>query len=42
MSAWAVSHIPPILMLAGLIALITGGALMLQMLFRRRFPLWLR
>lgn len=39
MSAWAVSHIPPLLLLVGLIVLITGGALVLQMLFRRRFPM---
>lgn len=39
MSAWAVSHIPPLLMLAGLVVLIAAGALVLQMLFRRRFPL---
>ncbi len=39
MSAWAVSHIPPLAMLVCLIVLITGGALVLQMLFRRRFPL---
>lgn len=39
MSAWAVTHIPPLLLLIGLIVLIAGGALLLQMLFRRRFPL---
>ena len=39
MSAWAVTHIPPLLLLVGLIVLITGGALVLQKLFRRRFPL---
>lgn len=41
MSVWAVNHIPPLLMLVGLILLITGGALVLQMLLRRRFA-WLR
>ncbi|MBU3749687.1 MAG: DUF4239 domain-containing protein [Mycobacterium sp.] len=39
MSAWVVSHIPPLALLVGLIVLIAGGAVALQVLLRRRFAL---
>jgi hypothetical protein len=37
-SAWIVSHVPALLVLLGLIVLIAGGAVVLQTLVRRRFP----
>lgn len=38
MTGWIVSHIPPGLLLVGLIVLISGGAMVLVMLVRRWFP----
>jgi Protein of unknown function (DUF4239) len=38
MSWWIVNHIPPWLLLTGLIVLIAGGAALLQRYVRRRFP----
>jgi hypothetical protein len=37
-SAWLVSHLPSWLLLVGLVVLITGGAVLVQLLVRRRFP----
>lgn len=38
MSGWIVSHIPPGLLLVGLIVVIAGGAMLLVMWVRRQFP----
>lgn len=38
MSGWIVSHIPPGLLLVGLIVMIAGGAMLLVAVVRRRFP----
>ena len=38
LSAWIVSHVPAGLLLAGLIVVIAGGAVVLQVLVRGRFP----
>jgi hypothetical protein len=38
MSGWAVSQIPPGLLLVGLIVVIAGGAMLLVKWVRRRFP----
>jgi hypothetical protein len=38
MSGWLVSHVPPGLLLVGLIVVIAGGAMLLAKVVRRRFP----
>ena len=38
MSLWIVSNIPPLLLLLGLVAVIAGGAVLIQGFVRRRFP----
>jgi hypothetical protein len=38
MSLWLVAHIPAWLLLIGLIVLVAGGAVLIQMYLRRRFP----
>ena len=38
MSGWLVSHVPPGLLLVGLIVVIAGGAMLLATVVRRRFP----
>ncbi|WP_245905876.1 bestrophin-like domain [Mycolicibacterium palauense] len=38
MSAWLVSRVPPPLLLLGLIVLVAGGAVLIQMYVRRRYP----
>ena len=38
MTAWAVSHVPPFWLMTGLVLLIAGGGVVLQMVLRRRFP----
>jgi hypothetical protein len=37
-SLWMVSHIPPLLLLLGLVLVIAGGAVLIQRFVRRRFP----
>ncbi|CAN5487858.1 hypothetical protein BH11ACT6_BH11ACT6_23820 [soil metagenome] len=38
MSQWLVSHIPSLVLLIGLIAIVSGGAVLIQRLVRRRYP----